>query len=330
MKLMPHMHKTISALFATFALIAVIAVGMGVNVYTRPGSLPNEAAVVIQRGSSLNEIARTLHENNIIEYPLVFSAMARLSGHGESLKAGEYSFPANVSLKRVVRIMISGKTVLRSLTVPEGLTTTQILELIKAAPVLSGNISVEPAEGELLPETYYYSYGDSRDSIIARMKQSMGKTMEGLWQARDPALLLKTPQEAITLASIVEKETGVAAERARVAGVFFNRLGKGIPLQADSTVIYAVTEGKEKLERPIYKRDLRLASPYNTYVYRGLTPGPIANPGKATLEAVLHPEKNDFIFFVADGSGGHVFAKTLAEHNQNVMKWRESNLGKTR
>jgi UPF0755 protein len=207
-------------------------------------------------------------------------------------------------------------------TIAEGLTVMEIITLLQGETALTGALSALPAEGSLLSETYYYTYGMTRQMIVERMQKAMQETLSSLWNGRVADGILRTPEEVAVLASIVEKETGLAAERPRVAGVFINRLRQGMPLQSDPTVIYAVTEGKMKLERPLSLADLKTPSPYNTYLVKGLPPFPIANVGKAALEAVLHPEAHDYIYFVADGTGGHAFAKTLAEHNNNVAKWR--------
>jgi len=192
-----------------------------------------------------------------------------------------------------------------------------------AEPLLVGEIDEVPPEGSLLPETYLFSRDDSRQAVLARMREAMQQTLAELWPKRREGLPLATPEEAVTLASIVEKETGVAAERPLVAGVFINRLKKKIPLQSDPTVIYGITLGKTELDRPLSRKDLKTATPYNTYTIQGLPPGPIANPGRDALQAVMAPTETDYIYFVADGSGGHAFAKTLEEHNRNVAKWRK-------
>jgi UPF0755 protein len=220
--------------------------------------------------------------------------------------------------------VIDGVTVKHRLTIPEGLTSAEIVALVAAAPDLEGSVPAAlPADGSLLPETYFFSKGDTREQLLERMRKGMSDALAELWPARDGAVALKTVAEAVTLASIVEKETGLAAERPRVASVFFNRLAQGMPLQSDPTVIYALTGGKGPLGRALLRADLQVASPYNTYANPGLPPGPIANPGRASLEAVLHPDSTKDLYFVADGSGGHAFAATLDEHNRNVAAWRK-------
>ncbi|MGB7204078.1 MAG: endolytic transglycosylase MltG, partial [Anderseniella sp.] len=237
-------------------------------------------------------------------------------------KAGEYQFAARSSLADVLRKIKSGKIVTYKVSVPEGFTTWQVLERLKAHEVLTGEIEKVPLEGELLPDTYVFSRGRTRQSIIDQMQAAQLKLIEKLWPTRASDLPFETPQQALILASIVEKETGVADERARVAAVFVNRMRKGMRLQSDPTIIYGITKGQGKLERPIYRSDINEKTEYNTYQINGLPPTPIANAGAESIKAVLNPIESDELFFVADGTGGHVFAKTLAEHNENVKKWR--------
>jgi UPF0755 protein len=292
--------------------------------FDAPGPTTTETTVVIERGVGVRDIAATLHDAGVIGEPLIFLAGVEVFGKGRPLKAGEYLFPARLSMHQVMQQMIDGTTVVHRLTVPEGLTAAEIVALVASATDLAGDLPKDlPADGSLLPETYFYSRGDTRQDLLARMKKGMDDRLAELWQARDPAAPLKTPAEAVTLASIVEKETGVAAERPHVAAVFYNRLAQGMPLQSDPTVIYALTAGKGPLNRALSHADLQTASPYNTYVNMGLPPGPIANPGRASLEAVLHPATSKDLYFVADGTGGHVFAETLDEHNKNVARWRQ-------
>lgn len=306
---------------------AGVAGGVGYWGYVQfnaPGPLAESATLVIERGSSVTAISRQLRAAGVIEDERIFSLGVRVFGENKPLQAGEYSFPAEISPREAMLLMNDGFTVKRKVTVAEGLTSREILAVIAAAEGLEGEVpATAPAEGTLLPETYFYAKGDSRADIIGRMSDAMTETLTELWAARDPNLPIKSPAEAVTLASIVEKETGVASERPRVAAVFVNRLRQGIPLQSDPTVIFALTNGQGPLDRALTFADLETQSPYNTYVVAGLPPGPIANPGRAALEAVLHPLATEEIYFVADGSGGHVFAKTLAEHNKNVANWRK-------
>ena len=317
---------------ALFLLLILLA-GGGVfyaalsSAYDAPGPLAAEKILYLPPGSGGKATAAKLENEGVVDSAFYFHLLARLHRIGGELKAGEYQFKAHMSIAEVIALLQSGKTYQHKLTIAEGLTSAEIAALVNAAETMTGTVDVPP-EGSLLPETYSYSYGDARPALIARMKKSMSDTLQALWPARADNPFIKTPQDAVTLASIVEKETGVATERPRVAGVFLNRLKTGMPLQSDPTVIYAVTMGKEKLNRGITRSDLNTDSPYNTYVKTGLPPGPIANPGKASINAVLHPEANNYLYFVADGSGGHAFAATLDEHTRNVARWRELEKGR--
>jgi len=304
------------------AIFGASIVGYGYSRFVRPGPLAGDLVLIIPRGAGLEGIARLLENQRVIEDDLVFLVGVRVLGEGRPLLAGEYEFPKGVSPRAAMEILQSGKTVVRRLTVPEGLTTFEVLDRIAKTEGLTGAITVKPGEGELLPETYHFSYGDSRDEIVRRMQASMQAVLNELWARRAAATPIDTPRKAVVLASIVEKETGRADERAKVAGVFINRLRSGMRLQSDPTVVYAVTGGKTSLERPLSQKDLETSSPFNTYQNTGLPPGPIANPGRASLEAAIFPAETGDLYFVADGSGGHAFARTLAEHNQNVARWR--------
>jgi UPF0755 protein len=317
--------------FAVRVLIgAVVVIGIaagaalwGLHLVNRAGPLNTDSAVVIPRGSGLEAISLALSDADVIDRPLLFVAMAKVTGANRGLKAGEYAFPAHVSIAEALRILQSGKTVVRRFTVPEGLTSSQIVTLLREEPALSGEIKDEPAEGSLLPETYHYSWGDSRTDLLKRMQAAMQTAIKTAWDKRSLSLTIDNPKQAMVLASIVEKETSVPQERARVAGVFINRLIANMRLQSDPTVVYALTQGTGSLGRPLNRADWKYESPYNTYLVDGLPPAPIANPGKASIEAVMNPEQHDFVYFVADGSGGHAFARTLAEHNRNVAHWRD-------
>jgi len=295
----------------------------GYLAFTAPGPLPAATNLVIPRGAGLERIADRLAAAGILENRWIFTTAVGLLGNRRKLRAGEYRFPAHASARIAMEVLIFAKPVLRHLTVPEGLTTAQVVAEIDRADGLEGKITDRPAEGSLLPETYSFTYGDSREEMVARMRKAMEETLDTLWKERAPDLPLKSPREALILASIVEKETGLPAERPHVAAVFLNRLRRGMRLQSDPTVIYALTHGAGPLSRPLVHADFDTPSPYNSYLYEGLPPGPIANPGRASLLAVLHPDDSDDLYFVADGSGGHVFAKTLAEHNRNVARLRQ-------
>jgi UPF0755 protein len=307
---------------AVVALIVVIAFAWAMNAFNRPGPLTAETSVVIEPGAGLATVTKRLMNAGVITDPLLFRVGVRILGDARGLRAGEYAFGPGASMRSVVASLAAGRTIDRRLTIPEGLTSAAIVELIAAAPALSGTLDAIPEEGTLLPETYHYTYGDSRAELVARMQEAMTRTLAELWPQRQAGLPLVSAQQAVILASIVEKETGIGAERPRVAAVFINRLKRGMPLQADPTIAYGLALEGAAPGRPLTRADLARRSPYNTYLRRGLPPGPIANPGRASLEAVLDPADTDELFFVADGSGGHAFARTLEEHNRNVAKWR--------
>ncbi|MGE5503517.1 MAG: endolytic transglycosylase MltG [Actinomycetota bacterium] len=311
-------------LLTVVAVIAAVAAGRlawyGHRSFTAPGPLAEPTDVVIPKGSGLDAVARRLEEAGVIDGRWVFMVGAKL--RRANLKAGEFSFPAHVSPEEAMRLLAEGRTVVHKLTIAEGLTTRAVLEMVRQADFLSGDITLKPAEGTLLPETWHLSRDDARDEVVARMEKAMRQALESLWAARDRDLPLKSPAEAVVLASMVERETPLAAERPRVAAVFYNRLRLGMRLQSDPTVIYGLSDGWGVLDRPLVHDDLGARHRWNTYVIDGLPPTPIANPGRASLEAVMHPAHSSELYFVADGNGGHVFARTLDEHNANVTKWR--------
>jgi peptidoglycan lytic transglycosylase G len=288
--------------------------------FTSPGPLPVSTAIVIPSGTGLEGIATSLKRAGAIRRDFVFVIGARALRQARSLKAGEYLIPAESSPRQVMEILASGKTVVRRLTIPEGLTAAEVMARLELAEGLTGAAG-NPAEGSLLPETYHFSYGDSREELVKRMQASMETTVARLWDMRSPDLPVKTPEEAVILASIVERETGIPQERGLVAGVFVNRLKRGMRLQSDPTVAYGIAPGG--LEQPLTRADLKQPTPFNTYVIKGLPPTPIANPGIDAIRAVMNPVQTDYLYFVADGSGGHAFARTLNEHNRNVRKWRK-------
>lgn len=292
--------------------------------YTSPGDLADPVTLVFPSGTRFEQIADQMHGANIIRHPLLFKFQVFMRGKSSRFKAGEYAFAPHISPSAAADMIASGKSVMRHLTIPEGLMTSEILELVRKEPSLAGDITLDLHEGELLPETYFFSYGDKRNDILLRMKHAMQKTLEEVWKGRAEGLPLSTPQQAVTLASIVEKETGLTEERPHVASVYINRLRRNMLLQADPTTAYAITLGKARMERPLTLKDLAMPSPYNTYQTIGLPPGPIANPGKASLLATLHPATTDDLYFVATGKGGHRFARTESEHAENVRLYRQS------
>jgi UPF0755 protein len=322
--------KFACALLALILSLMLLAGVWGKILFDGRGPLQNEVLVTIPQGASVIGIGQLLSENGVVYNPIFFRAGVEALRAGPKLQAGEYAFPAGISLRQTIDKMVRGDIVIRQFTIPEGLTVHQIVARLNDIPELSGDVTRLPQEGRLLPQTYRYNAGETRQSIIDRMEKAMTETLDRLWAERDPDIALSTPDQALTLASIVEKETGVGRERATIAGVFYNRMRIGMPLQSDPTAIYALTDGKPQedgqgpLGRRLTTKDLSADSPYNTYQNTGLPPGPIANPGEAALEAVLHPESNDFLFFVADGTGGHVFATDLADHNRNAAAWRKA------
>ena len=308
-------------------LLAITAAACGGMLWffaTIEGPLAKAKVVNIPKGSSTVDIATILSEQGVVDsstLTMLGMTAVRL-GFDLDPKAGEYEFAAGSSLVDVLRKIKTGRTLFYKVSMPEGFTTWQVVERLKANEVLVGDIEEPPSEGELLPDTYLFSRGGTRQSIIEQMRIAQDKLIEELWPTRAKGLPFKTPEEALILASIVEKETGKADERAQVAAVFVNRMRKGMRLQSDPTIIYGITKGKGKLDRPIRRSDIRRKTDYNTYQINGLPPTPIANPGRASIEAVLNPVETEHLYFVADGNGGHVFAKTLAQHNANVKKWR--------
>jgi UPF0755 protein len=287
------------------------------------GPLNEPRIVWLQPGTALPAIATRLSEAGVITDKRIFRYSARFTGTASKLKAGEYEIPAHASQAEIIRILVAGKSIMHQLTLPEGLTSEQAVAIVKADPVLEGNAPPIPSEGTLLPETYNFTRGTTRTQIVERMNRDATRLINELWPKRAQMdLPIKTPQEALVLASIVEKETGVKSERPRVAAVFINRLNRGMRLQSDPTIIYGITLGKGPLGRDIRRSEIDRATPYNTYQVDGLPPTPICNPGRASIEAVLNPPKTDDLYFVADGTGGHAFARSLAEHNQNVVQWR--------
>lgn len=318
------------AFFTLLLLAAGLAAGAaawGWYDYSRPGPLRESQTVYIEEGSGARTISEALAGAGVIRHPLTFLAAVRIRDQHNRLQAGEYAFPAAINVRSAIDKLVAGDTVVHRLTVAEGLTTREALDLIEQADGLTGPLP-EAREGSLLPDTYHFSRGDKKARLVERMQAAMDDAVKKIWAERKPDLPLESSDELVTLASIVEKETGVPEERPRVAAVFLNRLRRGMPLQSDPTVAYAIERGGAALGRPLSRADLSVDSPYNTYENAGLPPGPIANPGTASLQAVVHPAETEDLYFVADGSGGHAFARTLAEHNRNVRRWRELQRGK--
>jgi UPF0755 protein len=309
-----------------FLLLASLAVGgaiyLGKSRFEAPGPLENDKIVNIPRGLGVRDIADLLMREGVIEQPWIFTGGVYVLKEKDSLKYGEYQFAKHASLRDVLGTITEGKVVQHALTVPEGLTSEQIVARLLQNESLAGTIKEIPREGTLLPETYKFTRGTTRESIIQRMHQSSQRVLQDVWQHRAQGLPFKTPEELLIMASIVEKETGRPDERTRVAAVFINRLKQRMRLQSDPTIIYGLTGGKGSLGRPIMKSEIEQPTPYNTYVIDGLPPGPIANPGVASLEATANPARTKEIYFVADGTGGHVFSDNYDQHQKNVAKLR--------
>ncbi|MBI2255456.1 MAG: endolytic transglycosylase MltG [Proteobacteria bacterium] len=319
--------KTLAEIVGGLLFLILLVGGGGAawfwNAFNANGPLKDETVLVIPKGSGVGAIADLLAKEGVIDSALVFKIGVKFFSKEQPLHAGEFRFPTAASPRGAMQVLIEGKSVLHRITLAEGWTVKEIFDALGQSPLLDGPLPPMPAEGTLLPETYFFVRGDSRGALIERMKTNMAETLAALWAKRDTDIAVETPGQAVTLASIVEKETGQRDERARVAAVFHNRLKKGMSLQSDPTVIYAVTLGKAPLGRDLTYADLKLDSPYNTYVVAGLPPSPIANPGIAALTAVLHPKKTKELYFVADGTGGHAFAETMDGHVKNVAKWRK-------
>jgi len=309
------------------AMLAILVAG-GIAGYARysferPGPLTAEKLVMIERGSGLRGISERLAAEGVISNPQLFMAAVYATGNNGKLKAGDYRFEPGVTMREVLEDLATGKSIVYKVTVPEGWTSQQVVERLKANDALVGEITRMPPEGSLLPETYVFERGRDRQSILDEMAAAQKALLDRLWEQRAPDLPFKTKEEALILASIVEKETGIASERPLVAAVFVNRLRKRMRLQSDPTIIYGLVGGAGSLGRPLTRTDIASKTAYNTYVIDGLPPTPIANPGRASIEAVLNPVESDAIYFVADGSGGHAFANSLSEHQANVRKWRK-------
>jgi len=285
-----------------------------------PGPLAHEAPFIVSEGSGMVSVAQELEAEGAIASAGTFRARARLLGHAGGLKAGEFMIPAHASGAQILAILQGTEGSLRRLfTVPEGMPSVMVYEKLLAQPMLTGKVTV-PAEGSILPNSYDYQRGESRAAVVARMQKAMAQTLADLWAKRSPRTIAHTPQEAVILASIVEKETKLASERPMVAGLYSNRLRLGMKLQADPTIIYPITQGRP-LGRRIRESEIHAVNDYNTYAMVGLPKAPITNPGRDSLAAVLNPADTHALYMVADGSGGHVFADTLQQHNANVAKW---------
>src|SRR3954452_4152472 len=313
-------------LFWIALLVTLMGGGLllGHQMLVAQGPLDKTKTVLIPRGAGPSTMAKILEAEGVISHPRLFRLALMVDPNPKQIKAGEYDVPAHVSMSALVDLLQSGKVVQRRLTIPEGATTAEIVELIRKTEALSGDITLDVKEGDLLPETYFYSRDDTRDGVLSRMKEAMEKTLDEAWRKRAAGLPYASKRDALILASIIEKETAVAAERTKVAAVYVNRLRLKMRLESDPTTIYGVTGGKGMQGKELTRADLQSSSPYNTYVVAGLPPGPICNPGRASILAAVAPAPRDrSLYFVADGQGGHAFAANVYEHNRNVARWKE-------
>ena len=309
-------------------LLALSAAGvLGYTVLQREvtaqGPLAADKVVVIPKSSGTNDIAEILKREGVIEQPVLFEITALLNRQRGQLKAGEFLFKAGASIEEAIDTLVQGKAILHAITIPEGLTSEQIVARLNENDILTGTVSDIPREGSLLPDTYKFERGMTRQQLVNAMQSAQKQMLAQIWQRRSSDLPFRSSEELVIMASIVEKETGRADERTRVAGVFINRLGKRMKLQSDPTIVYGLVGGKGTLGRGIQRAEIDKPTAYNTYVIEGLPPGPIANPGRAALEAVANPSRTKDLYFVADGTGGHAFAETYDQHLRNVTRWRQ-------
>ena len=314
-----------SFFFTLLCLLLIAGVGaivVGKQRFEARGPLTEDKVVNIPRGLGIRDIADLLVREGVIDQPSIFVGSVFVLKARDELKSGEYQFTKESSLHDVISTIVDGKVVQHQVSIPEGLTSEQIVQRLLESDTLNGNIREMPREGSLLPESYRFSRGTPREQVIQRMQAAQHRLVQEIWDHRTPDLPLKSPDQLITLASIIEKETGRPEERSRVAAVFVNRLKQHIKLQSDPTIIYGLVGGKGTLGRPIMESEIRQPTPYNTYVIEGLPPGPIDNPGRASLEAAANPARTKEIFFVADGAGGHIFAENYDQHQKNVDRLR--------
>ncbi len=303
-------------------VLALLAVGLaGASTWSWWGSsqVDEDTAFVVPSGSSLTSVADKLEDEGLVSSADTFLLWAKVLGSGDPIKAGEFLVPAGSSASDILDTFQHGDVIRRFVTIPEGLPSIMVRERLLAEPLLTGPVPM-PAEGSVLPESYDFERGETRAAVLARMQTAMRETIAELWPKRASGIVVTNPAEAVTLASIVEKETGVARERRMVAGLYSNRVRQGMLLQADPTIIYPITKGKP-LGRRIRQSEISAVNGYNTYTMVGLPRGPITNPGRASIEAVLNPARTDALYMVADGKGGHEFASTLDQHNANVARW---------
>lgn len=301
-----------------FIILLTTSINIIISYLYKPGPLKDRTTVLLQSELSSDKISNLLAKANVIQYPAFFSSISKLYSLYRPLKSGEYAFTYGVSPLQVIRKLASGKSVIHHIVIRGGMTVSEIVSIINNEKLLDGTISTPIPEGYLMPSTYFYSYGDKRENIIDKMRLEMSLTLDEVMQKLPNLSPIKSRKELLILASLVEKEAGNDNERAKIAAVFINRLKKNMKLQACPTVVYALTEGKYRLKRPLNKKDLKIKSPYNTYYSFGLPPGAICSPSKKSLEAVVNPAKIDDLYFVIDGKGGHNFSKTFDEHSQHI------------
>jgi UPF0755 protein len=314
--------NAIITLVVLVAIVTGLALAIGKHRFEAPGPLDRERIVNIPRGLGIRDIADLLQREGVIDQPWVFMGGVIALKARDELKYGEYLFQRQASLRDVVDTLIEGKVIQHQMTIPEGLTSEQIVARLLEHDVLSGPIKEIPKEGALLPETYRFTRGTTREQLLQRMQQAQRRALQDAWERRSPDLPIQTPEQLVVLASLIEKETSRADERSRVSSVFINRLKQKMKLQSDPTIIYGLVGGKGTLGRPIMRSEIEQATPYNTYVISGLPPGPIANAGRAALEAAANPSRTRELYFVADGTGGHAFAENLEQHQRNVARLR--------
>jgi UPF0755 protein len=312
-------------MLAVIALSVIVALVYTWDYFEGPGPSGQPVTVLFKRGVGFHGIVDGLAQQGVITDPLLFKALAATVGNGRAFKAGEYVFPAQATPHTVMQMLAEGRVVVHKITIPEGLNVREVVKLLQGEPALEGDVALPIAEGSLLPETYNYTYGDKRQGIVVRMQAGMRALLADAWARRKAGLPFDTVEQGLVLASIVEKETGVADERGRVASVFINRLRKGMKLQSDPTVAYGLGQ---PASHGLTGADLQSDTPYNTYVIAALPPGPICNPGRTAIEATFNPPDTEDVYFVATGSGGHNFAGSLEAHNDNVRKYREKRSGK--
>ncbi|PPR10635.1 MAG: hypothetical protein CFH41_01624 [Alphaproteobacteria bacterium MarineAlpha11_Bin1] len=321
------MRRFTARLLAILISAAFGAAGAGIlwvwGSYHADGPATQPIKLIISKGAGVQEIAAQLLSYGVIDNEHLFVLGARFTETARRMRAGEFVFQPKMSIDEIINHLVNGELVKRRITIPEGLLTREVVSLVAETEGLVGDVPVDRPEGIYLPETYFFSYGDKRSSVLSRMEKAMNLALGKAWAARGKKITITSPREALILASLIERETGINGERARVSSVFHNRLRLGMRLQSDPTVAYAVTGGKRPLGRPLTQSDLQISSHYNTYRHAGMPPGPIANPGLAAIMAAVRPRDSTDLYFVADGTGGHAFARTLHDHNQNVARWRD-------